>query len=254
MNRQANEQYWEKKKRFDHIQNTENILKGLVYCGNCGTKLTRYKNVRENKHKEPKFHVWYNYICPVHATSADLCSFISIPEQDLLALVYDVIRVQFLAALDMDKLMKKSRFRSTASAEKRKLEQQIAQAKLSLESIRRHEETLYDDYSEQLMSERDYLYAQNRYQEQAKSLRQQIGELEEQQRVHSQEKTGENPWLKAFLQFQSEPLLTRPMALELIDSVVVYSKTRIAVNLRFQEEYQRLLELVMPQYEVAANE
>ena len=65
MNRQANEQYWEKKKRFDHIQNTENILKGLVYCGNCGTKLTRYKNVRENKHKEPKFHVWYNYICPV---------------------------------------------------------------------------------------------------------------------------------------------------------------------------------------------
>ena len=51
-----------------------------------------------------------------------------------------------------------------------------------------------------------------------------------------------------------EPLLTRPMALELIDSVVVYSKTRIAVNLRFQEEYQRLLELVMPQYEVAANE
>ena len=60
--------------------------------------------------------------------------------------------------------------------------------------------------------------------------------------------------MKAFLQFQSEPLLTRPMALELIDSVVVYSKTRIAVDLRFQEEYQRLLELVIPQYKVAANE
>lgn len=254
LNRQAAQQYWEKKKRFDHIQNTENILKGLVYCGNCGTKLTRYKNVRENKHKEPKFHVWYNYICPVHAASADLCSFISIPEQDLLSLVYEVIRVQFLAALDMEKMMKKVRFGSTAAAEKRRLEQQIAQAKASLENIRRHEETLYDDYAEQLMSERDYLYAQNRYQEQAKLLRQQIGELEEQKRVHSQEKTGENPWLKAFLKFQSEPLLTRPMALELIDSVVVYSKTRITVNLRFQEEYQKLLKLVTPQYEVAANE
>lgn len=254
LNRQAAEQYWEKKKRFDHIPNTENILKGLVYCGDCGTKLTRYKNVRENKRKEPKFHVWYNYICPVHATSADLCSFISIPEQDLLSLAYDVIRVQFLAALDMEKMMKKVRFGSTAAAEKRRLEQQIAQAKASLENIRRHEETLYDDYAEQLMSERDYLYAQNRYQEQAKSLRQQIGELEEQKRVHSQEKTGENPWLKAFLQFQSEPSLTRPMALELIDSIVVYSKTRITVNLRFQEEYQKLIKLVTPQYEVAANE
>lgn len=73
INRQASEAYWEKKKRFDHIQNTENILKGLVYCGDCGAKLTRYKNVRENKKKDPRFHVWYSYICPVHATASDRC-------------------------------------------------------------------------------------------------------------------------------------------------------------------------------------
>lgn len=254
INRKASEQYWENKKRFDHTQNTENILKGLVYCGSCGTKLIRYKSVRENKHKEPKIHIWYNYICPLHATSTDLCPFISILERDLLSVVYDVMKVQFLAALDMDNLMKKAQFRSTASAEIRKLEQQISQAKLRLENIRWHEETLYDDYSEQLMSERDYLYAQNRYQEQAKAIRQQIGVLEGQKRVHSQEKTGENLWLKAFLEFQSEPLLTRPMALELIDSVIVHNKTRITVNLRFQEEYQRLLELVTSQYEVTTNE
>ena len=89
INRQASEAYWEKKKRFDHIQNTENILKGLVYCGDCGAKLTRYKNVRENKKKDPRFHVWYSYICPVHATASDRCSFTSIPEQELYDAVYD---------------------------------------------------------------------------------------------------------------------------------------------------------------------
>jgi len=38
----------------------------IAVCGCCGTRLIRYKNVRINKWKEPKYHVWYNYICPAH--------------------------------------------------------------------------------------------------------------------------------------------------------------------------------------------
>lgn len=254
INQQAAEQYWERQKRFSHLENTENILKGLVYCGECGTNLTRYKNVRENKHKEPRFHVWYNYICPVHATAADLCSFTSIPEQDLLSTVFEVLRAQFLTALNMEKLMKQAQYRNTLSAEKRSLQAKIETAQIELERIARHRETLYDDYADRLMNESDYLYAQNRYQDREKALRQQIDELTEQERVIKTEKTGENPWLKAFLCFCDEPFLTRRMAEELIQRVVVYSKNRIIVTLRFEDEYLKLRDSLTLLLEVASGE
>lgn len=79
------------------------LLKGLVYCGDCGTNLVRNKNVRENRHTDPKFHVWYNYICPVHTTDLTQCSFLSIPERTLLEAVNAAIKVQMITAMDMEK-------------------------------------------------------------------------------------------------------------------------------------------------------
>lgn len=254
INQRVSEQYWEKKKRFDHIQNTENILKGLVYCGDCGTKLTRYKNVRENKHKEPKYHVWYNYICPVHATAADCCSFISISEQDLLVAVFEVIKAQFIVALDVEKRMKQARYRSTVSAEKMELQTGIAKVNTELERVKHHRETLYFDYADRLMSESDYLYSQKRYEDKEAALRDEISKLKERERVLRAEKTEENPWLKAFLRFQEQPFLTRSMAEELIDSIIVHSKTSVTVNLRFADEFQKLQNALPPRLEVASGE
>lgn len=103
LNRQKTEEYWTRQERFSELENTENPLKGLVYCGDCGTNLVRNKNVRENRHTDPKFHVWYNYICPVHTTDLTQCSFLSIPERTLLEAVNAAIKVQMITAMDMEK-------------------------------------------------------------------------------------------------------------------------------------------------------
>lgn len=254
INRQASEAYWEKKKRFDHIQNTENILKGLVYCGDCGAKLTRYKNVRENKKKDPRFHVWYSYICPVHATASDRCSFTSIPEQELYDAVYAVLQTHFKMAQKIQSHMEQARYHRTVTAEQKNIQTQIDNANAELVRISRHRETLYDDYADRLMSESDYLYARKRYEEKEKQLREKIDRLIEEQRVLTLEKTTENPGIKSLLHFQTEPCLTRAMALELIESVIVHSKTEITVHLRFEDEYEKLRNTLTPVREVASGE
>ena len=88
---------------FCGLVNTENILKGLVYCGSCGRKLSRYKSVRENKRKSPGFHAGYRYICPSHAADPIHCTFRGIREKELLGAVLETIRVQVQLVEDLER-------------------------------------------------------------------------------------------------------------------------------------------------------
>lgn len=253
INEQVTKEYNAKLERFSEIENTENILKSLVYCGDCGTLLTRYKNVRENKHKEPKFHVWYNYICPVHATDLSRCSFLSISEKDLQSAVFGAIQTQIMIALDMDKLIRNARNHAPVATEKQKLQTKIRQTMDEINRISRLRETLYDDYRDKLMNERDYLYSQKRYKEKETILRTRLDELKLQESAIRETKTEENPWLRTVLSFRDEPILTRKMAEELIDKVIIHSKTAITVKLRFEDEYKKMQEGLSPVLEVVAN-
>lgn len=251
---QAARVYYEKQTRFAEVTNTENILKGLVYCGNCDTNLVRYKNVRENKHKEPKFHVWYNYICPVHTAEIDRCSFTSIPETELLEVVFSVIQSQLVTALDMEKLIRGAANKSAVLSKKQQIHQRMEQAKTQLNRIARLKESLCDDYLDRLMDEKDYLYAQNRYKEREIELVALLGELSAQEQSMRETQTEENPWLRTFLTFREEPFLTRKMALELVERVIVHSKSAVTVKLRFEDEYRRLQEGLLFPVGVAVNE
>lgn len=251
---QAARVYYEKQTRFAEVTNTENILKGLVYCGSCDTNLVRYKNVRENKHKEPKFHVWYNYICPVHTAEIDRCSFTSIPETELLEVVFSVIHSQLMTALDMEKLIKGVANKRAVLSKKQQIHQRMEQARTQLNRIARLKESLYDDYLDRLMDEKDYLYAQNRYKEQETELVALLGELSAQEQSMRETQTEENPWLRTFLTFREEPFLTRKMALELVEKVIVHSKSAVTVKLRFEDEYRRLQEGLLFPVGVAAGE
>ena len=51
--RRKNAEYFENLGRFTHLENTENILKGLVCCADCKRPLVRYKNVSHEK------KLWY---------------------------------------------------------------------------------------------------------------------------------------------------------------------------------------------------
>lgn len=53
--------YFESHGRYSHFEETENILKGYVYCGECGGRLTRRKEVYADGSKRQ-----YVYVCARH--------------------------------------------------------------------------------------------------------------------------------------------------------------------------------------------
>lgn len=254
VNAQAKADYHAKQLRFAELENTENILKSLVYCGDCGKLLARYKNVRENKTTEKQYHVWYNYICPYHANDPSKCSFISIPEKDLLAAVFAVIETQMALAMDIDKMIKSAKRRSSIVGERGRLQTKIKQTLNEIERMEHHRNTLYDDYLEKLMTEQDYVFAQKRYKDKLAVLGQELEQLKQADSKLNENPIEVNPWLAALLRFRDEPVLTRGMAEALIDHVIVYDKATIHVTLRYEDELQRLQGELSPVLGVAANE
>ena len=239
---------------FPEIVNPENILRGLVYCGNCGRKLVRQRNIRENKVKDPGIHVRYFFYCYNHAEDSSRCVGVRVPEDVLLEAVSQVIQSHFATALDMEMLLKSAGRKALNLSKKQEILQRIMQAEEQLERIARLRETLYDDYLDHLMNEHDYLYARNRYIEQEEEQRALLEELEAQNAAVMEPGTGEPAWLRALLAVRETPELTRGMALELIDRITVYSSSNIAVRLRFEDEYESMKEWLFPPMGVAASE
>lgn len=250
--------YYDKQGAFPEIGNTENILKGLVYCGDCGKRLVRQKNVYKRKRKSPGIHIRYFFYCHTHDEDRGRCVAVRVPEDDLLEAVSQVIHSHLAASLDINALIKSALHRSAALSKKQEIHSRMKQAEEQLERIARLRETLYDDYLGQLMNERDYLYARTRYAEQESEHRRRLEELAAQEAAFSDTDAGtqEPAWLRTLLSLREKPelSLSRSLALELIDRITVYNKTNISVRLRFEDEYQSLTERLFPSGEVAFNE
>lgn len=240
LNSLKKKEYWQKQERFSGVENTENILKGIVYCGDCGRKLVRYKNIRENKRKKPQLHIWYNYICPNHAADQTLCGFGSIRELELLDVVSEAVRVQISLAEDMEKQAAAFRFESPVRQERERMEVQIRETEAELKRTRKHRESLYDDYADNLMGERDYIYAQNRYKEKEAALQEQLLELNRSLQSIHEEEPSVNPWLKNMLRFREKTELTREMATALIEKITIYNSAALKIEFRFSDVFRQL--------------
>ena len=252
LNSLKKQEYWQKQERFSGVENTENLLKGLVYCGDCGKKLVRYKNIRENKQKKPQLHIWYNYICPNHAADQTLCGFGSIRELELLDVVSEAVKVQVNLAEDMEKQAAAFQFESPVRQERERVEAQIRETEAELKRTRKHRESLYDDYADNLMGERDYIYAQNRYKEKEAALQEQLLELNRSLQSIHEEEPSVNPWLKNMLRFRGKTELTREMATALIEKITIYNSIALKIEFRFSDAFRQLEETLSGKREETA--
>ena len=238
---------------FEKIEDTENIMEGLAVCGHCGKRMIRYRSVRKYKSRPFENKVWHSYYCSAHRVSSELCPSTGIPEIRLLSTVCAVLNQQFLLAESSHDCIKTSIYHHMTLAESYKLTKDIEHLKSEIECIKRHEEALYEDYAEHLMSGHDYVYAKERYREKREKCRQAIEELNGQIKIFRKEKKDEKPCLKTAMSFFIEPRLTRAVTEALVERVIVHSGKRIEIRLRFDDEYKKLPDYWTPYWKGAAN-
>lgn len=232
--KQKRSEYYERLGKYAFLGQTEHMLPGLLYCAHCGKPLKRHKKVSHGKRQ------WYHYICPTHAADASRCQSVNIREE-VQKVLFTTIRTQIDVAADLEALTKK------LAAQPQCSERRSAHA-ARLEAVRRRrkrsqalQDSLYQNYVEQLMSEQEYRMLKARYKAEIAEAERQLAALE-QEVCAEQAYTVENRFLTAFCAFTDADALTKEMAAALVARVDVDTKKQVVIHLRYRDEYAALLQ------------
>ena len=226
-------EYFDNLGRFTHLETTENILKGLVYCADCKRPLVRYKNVSHEK------KLWYTFICPTHANDIGSCPLKNIREDALFPMLLQAIQTQIALAADMEAIVRRLNGSPKYKKQTATLQGRLDAAKRALKRYNGLYDSLYQNYVDQLMTEQEYMTLKRRYKAEAEEAERLIETLTRQQ-VAEAAHTPENPFLAAFGSFRGADALTKEMAQALIERVYVAGDSNIEIVFRYRDEYKEL--------------
>ncbi len=227
---------------------TENVLKGLLICADCGEKMVRHKSV------SPAGTARYVFQCRTYAENlgGQGCTIKSVGEPELKECVIQALQAQVNLAVELEgvleRLQGKPGFRKKGKelADMRRQVQQKIKRNVSLRA------SLFESLSDHMLTEAEYLSLKAQYEQEAERLGIQSEELrkEEQQQIESL--SPQNEWIKALKKYQAargdagtggfprNMELSRQMAVELIKLIRVSGYNEIQIVWNFQDEFARL--------------
>jgi DNA invertase Pin-like site-specific DNA recombinase len=223
------------KGKYDKHGKKENIFAGLLYCGDCHTKLVRYKDATATS-------VRYYQQCRVYNENLSHgCIKKSTREEVLEAAIFSVIRSQIDLAVDMKKLL--IRFNESSAYQKhiRNLQRNIQTLQQKIKRITTLKNTLFESFDNGILSEEDFLYMKERYNGENAGLKEELQQLTQELTKYTEELTAKNKWITAFERYAKEQILTREMMLELVSRVWVWADNRFEVVLNFKDEFQFII-------------
>ena len=217
---------------------TENIFKGLVVCGDCGTKMSRYKNVSTGG------AVRYTFICRVYAEnlSGQGCTKKCVGEPELKEAVFHALRIETEAALELEELLKRVQKESGFREKQEALAGQIRLLKQDIGRNASYRAALFESFSDHPLTEQEYVSLKQEYDRKAAAYQRELEELEKEEAAYSKSMSPQNRWIKALKKYQTENTVTREMAAMLIDHIKVTGYNEIEIVWNFKDEFARLEE------------
>jgi len=210
----------------------ENIFKGYVICGICGTKVPRMYNKKIYKSGE----IWeqYYFMCPLKSQHHDI--FRSIRSDVLYNAVFPLVAERLRSAANLGAIIEKRAKRQSNPS--RLLDLEISRTSRELETINLRLAGLYESYVDKLLSELEYVGIKAEYERRGDALRQHIETLSQKSATMSD--VTDNRWLKAAKAFQNPTELTKEMIEALVEAVKPSSTTSVEVVWKFKDEYALL--------------
>ena len=229
----AKERYNANIGKYDHLGSEENIFRGLVYCGDCGRTMIRYKDTSRGR------CLLYRYICPNYANLVERsgCTYKYLPDEDLKQALGRLIAQEAALAVDAAALLEKRR-----DAGPSMVELELDRAKAEQASLGRLRERLMRDFLSGVLDREDHDRMKQRYAQEGAELDERISQLQEELRREKELLTARNPWLAAFRKRKGKVELTRELVQALVERITVYANDRVEIRLKYRDERAALMD------------
>lgn len=235
------QKYFEGKEKYRNVERKENKFSGLFFCGDCGGRM-KLHSLADGRGGSVR--VYYDYICPNSESYGEgFCKKKKIKMQDLEEAVAAALRVHISHFLDTKETLQRLNRSVQARQVQDGYKKQMADIQRRMERAQSMNSTLYNDYAEGILSERDYLYAKKKYIEEAEILSQRLAELAGMQAAYEEGYSGDGKMAEVIEQYADFQELTPELAHALVRRIVFYGGGRIEVEFTFADEMEAFLKL-----------
>ena len=207
-------------------------LSGLLFCGDCGNNMIRTKSGG----------IFY-YIC-ASSRGQKLCTSHCIQQGKLELAAEEAITRQIALALDIEKGLAYAKSLPRQNGDAAKMCGQIEDREKEIRSCEGYKRSLYEDYKSGLISREDYTEFGKDYTVRIAELKLAVDKLHEETELLFGSDTSALHWLEHFTQYNSIPAFSRPLAVNLIHRIEIFSGKRIAIHFRYQDRLEAANEIL----------
>ena len=207
-----------------------NIFKGLIFCGDCGSHMTR----RQQRKK-------HTFFCNVHLeVDKNACTYKPIREADMQTALYAYISREISLCVDMSRIIDDLKKRTSFQRQRYTFDRRIEALQAKLIQNRRFRGSLREDHKDGILTEQDYIMLKADYDEEKDSLQKELDALLAEKLRQENTLSPENKWVAEFRRFESERQLSAQMVSALVERIEVYEGARIEVKLHYRDEFEAL--------------
>lgn len=213
----------------------ENVLEGILVCGICHHAMRRNKDVRNGKAR------YYFFCGSAYGHSQVKCNPSAIVDYKIFDMVLKQIKLQTDLAVEVSSLLERLKKSDSYSAIHGQQKKKVEKIRDELCRYVYLKTSIYEDMKQGILTKAEYLTAKEIYREKISELETELNNKQTELDNFELCMSGENGWLKAFLNFRDAKELTREMAVSLLEKVEVYEDKRIHIRFRFRNEYEYLM-------------
>ena len=238
---------WERIEENIKIQNRrplrkdtmEDIFRGVLYCGECGHKLSRMVTERKASYKEVKTFVFYS--CPnSKRIDEEKCENEQITFLQIQKVILHLLKKEFLlSSTQMKKLMEFNK----EAGEKRKEQIQKAQDELqkSVDGADRKISSYYLEYRNGSISQAQFLETKKKLEEKKEQDRQALRDLHTEYSSIDRMVDKQNQFLRTILKYKSYAELNAELVQNLIEKIYVYRGKRVEIIWKWNDEFSKVM-------------
>ena len=208
-------------------------LAGLMVCGDCGSPMVRKTTVSGQK--------TYVYYTCIASKDQGTCSSHLIPEQEMLDSVLTLLQKHIALMIQLEECIKAVESSPKQKIGMRKLCVRLSNLEEEEKQYQKLKVSLYQDFKEEILTKGDYLDIRSQYDNRLAELA--IAKQQVQREMNFVSRKGNIPeWISGFIEHQNIRELTRAVAVECIEEIVVYEGKKIKVKFTHAQDYKELLD------------
>ena len=154
--------------------------------------------------------------------------------------VFHALRTEIEAALKLEELLEKTKKKSGFQEKHRAVLEQIGDLRNKIGRNTSYRSALFESFSDHTLTEQEYVSMKQEYDRKAEAYREELGRLEQEEKLYSQTITPQNRWITALKKSRKEETVTRELAVELIDRIIVTGYNTVEIVWNFRDEFAML--------------